>query len=228
MKYLTSLGLITFGLVAFLGLPLVGWGLGDIQGFLSHPVRLAFAAVIVLQSVFFGYRASFLREARSRRGEETKLVHRQRMALMLIRLLALGFVILSPFSDRHKLAVMSDIAAIRYLGLILYVVAIAWTYWATTTLGKQFSFEVTIQKNHRLITTGPYRYVRHPRYLGVLLVTLGFALVFRSWIGLLILLPLISVLIWRMVDEEALLYQEFGEAWKTYRERSWRLIPFIY
>ena len=108
------------------------------------------------------------------------------------------------------------------LGYLLLV------FWSGVALGKQYSPEVTIQKDHELITSGPYRVVRHPRYLGVLLLALGAALVFRSWIGLLGYILLLGILLSRIRDEEALLRQEFGPAWEAYRSRSWRMIPYLY
>jgi protein-S-isoprenylcysteine O-methyltransferase Ste14 len=101
-------------------------------------------------------------------------------------------------------------------------------HWAEATLDKQFSVEVTIQEGHRLVTDGPYRYLRHPRYLGIILFTTGISLVFRSWLTLIFIAVLTLVLIWRIHDEEALLHQEFGPDWEAYSQRSWRLIPFVH
>jgi len=78
------------------------------------------------------------------------------------------------------------------------------------------------------VTEGVYSVIRHPSYLGFLLAILGWMLVFRSGLGLLLLLPLIWVLIKRMDAEEALLASAFGEEYAAYRKRTWRLIPSIY
>jgi protein-S-isoprenylcysteine O-methyltransferase Ste14 len=91
-----------------------------------------------------------------------------------------------------------------------------------------YSPEVTVQEDHQLVTSGPYRIIRHPRYLGVLLVALGLSLLFRAWIGLGLGLLVLAVLLGRIRDEEALMRQEFGEAWEGYCQRSWRLVPYVY
>ncbi len=78
------------------------------------------------------------------------------------------------------------------------------------------------------MTEGVYRYLRHPRYLGIVVFTLGFALVFRSGVGLALVPAETFVLLWRIGDEEALLRSEFGPAWDAYAERSWRLVPFVF
>jgi protein-S-isoprenylcysteine O-methyltransferase Ste14 len=87
---------------------------------------------------------------------------------------------------------------------------------------------VTIQEDHKLITTGPYSYIRHPRYLGIILLLSGMSLVFRSWMAFIFALASVLVLIWRIRDEENLMHQEFTDTWEQYTKRSWRLIPYIY
>ena len=91
-----------------------------------------------------------------------------------------------------------------------------------------YSPEVTIQQNHQLITHGPYRHIRHPRYLGVLLLTLGLPLTFRSWVGVLMCPAVVAVILLRIRDEETLMQREFGQEWEAYCERSWLLIPWVY
>ena len=81
---------------------------------------------------------------------------------------------------------------------------------------------------HRLITGGLYRFIRHPRYLGLLVMLLGFALVFNTWVGAAADLALLAALLWRISDEEKLLQREFGPAWEAYARRTPRLIPGIW
>lgn len=95
-------------------------------------------------------------------------------------------------------------------------------------LGRQYLAEVTIQEGHKLITAGPYRLIRHPRYLGILFITLGASLVFRTWAGLALFTLVLALLLWRIKDEEALMAREFGDAWRAYCRRAWRLVPYIY
>jgi protein-S-isoprenylcysteine O-methyltransferase Ste14 len=78
------------------------------------------------------------------------------------------------------------------------------------------------------VTGGLYRVIRHPSYLGLLLGTFGWGLVFRSGIGVLVALLLLPPLVARMNAEEALLESEFGAQYADYRRRTWRLLPFLY
>jgi len=95
-------------------------------------------------------------------------------------------------------------------------------------LGRRFSGLVAIQPDHRLVTSGVYTLIRHPSYLGLLVNSLGWALAFRSGVGVLLtaltLLPLLA----RMRAEEALLRSEFGVEYDAYRARTSRLIPGVY
>ena len=100
--------------------------------------------------------------------------------------------------------------------------------WAQVRLGRQFSVQVTLQEDHALITDGPYRFLRHPRYLGIILFSTGISMIFRSAAGLGLVVLITAVLIWRIVDEETLLHRQFGEAWEVYRRRTRRLVPWIY
>jgi protein-S-isoprenylcysteine O-methyltransferase Ste14 len=118
--------------------------------------------------------------------------------------------------------------AVRYFGLAVFVVGIFLRIGPVFVLGRRFSGLVAIQEGHELETGGLYRVIRHPSYLGLLLGVFGWALVFRSGIGVLVSLMLIPPLVARMNSDEALLASEFGERYVDYRRRTWRLLPFLY
>jgi protein-S-isoprenylcysteine O-methyltransferase Ste14 len=99
---------------------------------------------------------------------------------------------------------------------------------AVFTLGRRFTGLVAIQEGHRLQTGGLYRHIRHPSYSGLLLYVAGYVLVFRCWLGLLLVAAILAVLRARMNAEEALLASEFGEEYVSYRRRTWRLVPWVY
>ena len=96
-------------------------------------------------------------------------------------------------------------------------------------LGHRFSGLVAIQPGHRLVTTGLYGAIRHPSYLGLLVNSLGWALAFRSGVGVLLaalLIPL-PLLAW-IRAEERLLRSHFGDEYDVYYRRTSRLIPGLY
>ena len=93
----------------------------------------------------------------------------------------------------------------------------------------QFSGHVQIQEEHRLVTHGPYHFIRHPGYLGYLLLTLGIAAGYASLIALAaIVLLLVPGLRYRMSVEESLLLAEFGDEYRAYAKRTLRWIPGVW
>lgn len=216
---------LAIGIVIFAGLPLVGWGVPDARDFINNPVRLGYIVLVVLLQIFVVIRFPGVGRNRSK-GK--KIVHRQRLAVILMQAASLAIVIIAPYCDRRDIAVLGEAEIVRYFGLVVFALGFLATSWAEAFLGKQFSLEVTIQEDHRLVTDGPYRYLRHPRYLGIILFNIGFSFVFRSRLALIIIAAMSLVLLWRIHDEEALMHREFGADWEAYSQRSWRLIPFVY
>ena len=227
-KTLTALGLIALTLALYAGLFLLGWGLGDLGGFFSEPARAAYIAFIVLMALVTPYISSLIPEGIGDKGREERHKTRQDVAWNVARPFLVILILAMPFCDRRDILTMPDISSLRWTGLGLVVAGFVLITWTTVELGRQYSVYITLQQNHKLITSGPYRYIRHPRYLGVMLVALGLALLFRSWIALAALPFLLALLIFRLTDEEKLLREEFGGHWDKYVQRSWRLVPFIY
>ncbi len=220
-----SLMVFVTGIILFIGMPLLGWGLDDLQGFSESPARLGYAAVVVVLQIIVAIQ--FPNTGRYS-GDGKKLVQRQRVVVALLQLLSIAIIVAAPFTDRRAIASLGEIDIMRYVGLVLFGLGFVGVNWAEATLGKQFSVQVTIQEDHKLITAGPYRLIRHPRYMGIILFSLGIALTFSSGVGMLLVALLLLVLLWRIYDEEALLRQTFGAEWDAYAKKSWHLIPYIY
>jgi protein-S-isoprenylcysteine O-methyltransferase Ste14 len=124
--------------------------------------------------------------------------------------------------------VLSGFEVVPYFGLAFFALGFLGMHWAEAVLDRQFSVYVTLQEDHRLVTGGPYRYLRHPRYLGIIVFPTGISLVFRSWLALILVGALTLALIWRIRDEEALMQRTFGGEWEAYARSSWRLNPLVY
>ncbi len=116
-----------------------------------------------------------------------------------------------------------------FAGVFLFVAGLLLRWWAIITLGRFFTVDVTIEKDHELVERGPFRLVRHPSYTGVLLAFVGFALSLRNWAALLIiLLPIFAAFIRRMNVEEDALSRALGSRYADYMRRTKRLVPFVY
>lgn len=211
------------GLAIFVGLPLVAWGPGDVRGFLADPVRQAFLLVATATTLVA---AAIVPPAGTARGDEAKRVRRQHVAVVLLQILSLAIFVAAPWDDRRGVAPLP--ASLRALGLALFCAGHAMMIWSQAVLGRQFSTEVTIQPGHRLITAGPYRWLRHPRYLGIAAFMVGAALLFRSGVGLALAAAVVAVLLWRIPDEERLMRSEFGAEWDAYAGRTWRVLPYVF
>ncbi|MBL8080801.1 MAG: isoprenylcysteine carboxylmethyltransferase family protein [Anaerolineales bacterium] len=213
------------GLIIFLGLPLVGWGIGQLPKFFDSPARLTYALIILFLQIFG---LVYNPQAGRSKGEEKSGVKKSRVDLVLIQIFSLAIVFLAPFSDGHSIGVFPFNETLRFLGFLLLIPGFILMQLAEKYLDRQFSIEVTVQKNHKLIQHGPYTYIRHPRYLGILAFFGGISIVFRSYLALFLVVALAIVLIWRVYAEEALMQREFGTEWEAYRKKSWRIVPFVF
>jgi protein-S-isoprenylcysteine O-methyltransferase Ste14 len=115
---------------------------------------------------------------------------------------------------------------IQLLGLLILLVGLAIREWAIILLGRFFSRTVEIQKGHRLISNGPYRWIRHPAYTGMILLETGIILGLGTWVGALFMLLILLVpMSYRMRVEERALLETFGKEYRTYVSHTWRLFP---
>lgn len=88
--------------------------------------------------------------------------------------------------------------------------------------------QLQIVKEHKLVKDGLYKHIRHPLYLGEILRNLGFAVIFSSVYGTLIILMASIFLVFRIEIEEKMLIRVFGEEYRKYKRNTKRLIPYIY
>lgn len=115
------------------------------------------------------------------------------------------------------------------VGICLMLMGVALRWYSAAVLGKYFTFDVTIQGGQTLIEAGPYRYVRHPSYSGALLSLLGFGLALGNWAGLAAALTCLGFAYsYRIPIEERALTSAFGDVYKQYMNRTWRLVPFLF
>ncbi len=134
---------------------------------------------------------------------------------------------LPAYMDRTDIWTL-DGDAIRWIGVLLYAAGGALRIWPVFVLGSRFSGLVAIQEDHTLVTTGIYGVIRHPSYLGLLVMALGWALAFRSGAGVLLTALLLVPVLARIDAEEKLLQSHFGAEYERYRAGTSRLIPGLY
>ena len=212
------LTLVIVGTAAYLGLAILGWG--GFAAFFSHPALIALVIVLFALSgvaLFAGGNLSpGVREDRA-----------NRWVIVAFALVGLLDAYLPAYTDRKEFWTI-DGDTIRWLGVALFAAGGALRIWPVFVLGRRFSGLVAIQPGHTLVTSGAYGLIRHPSYLGLLVNSLGWALTFRSAIGVLLTALIIPPLLARIRAEERLLRTQFGDEYDAYSARTARLIPGIY
>jgi protein-S-isoprenylcysteine O-methyltransferase Ste14 len=201
---------------------LVIWGWGDWTTFFSNPAR---TGVIIL--AFAGAIAYAFSES-SGLGRGQREDPSSRWIFIPLIFIAIAFAWLPPHLDRlNRWTIDGD--TVSYIGLIITAIGGFVRVATVFELGDRFSMFVALQPNHRLKTNGFYRFVRHPSYLGMLLAMAGWALVFRSIVGLLLTAAMCVPIAARIHAEEDFLVREFGKQYRAYQGHTrWRLLPFIY
>ena len=116
-----------------------------------------------------------------------------------------------------------------FLGLLLFLSGFVLRWISVVNLKEQFTVRVAISDNHKLITNGIFKYLRHPSYAGMILYYLGLGLLMHNFLSLIILLvfSLVPIVI-RINHEETVLTGHFGNEYIEYKSSSWKLIPYLY
>lgn len=204
--------------LVYLGLAVLG--IGGFAAFFSHPQLTVIAvATLALAAV------ALFTEANLSAGERENRDNRWVLAAFA----ASGFLLayLPALTDRLDVWTFGG-DTVRWIGVVQYIAGGVLRIWPVFVLGKRFSGLVAIQPGHALVTDGIYRRIRNPSYLGLLVNAAGWALAFRSGVGLLLVALTMIPLVARIRSEEALLRAQFGAEYDAYCAHTWRLIPGVY
>lgn len=188
----------------------------------SRPFAVFLWLVINLASFGFEFK-----QWRQRRAEATK-TDRGSFALLMAGA-AVGLVLLVSAPTLAPAAAIRPTGAAFAVGMALFLAGFGMRRWSEVTLGRYFTFMVMTSAEQPVITSGPYRFVRHPGYTGVLLILLGSGLVTGNWIGLagwtlLVMAPLL----YRIHVEESALLAAVGDRYRAYASVHKRLIPLVW
>jgi protein-S-isoprenylcysteine O-methyltransferase Ste14 len=147
-----------------------------------------------------------------------------RWPLALAWILAFGPPWLPSFLFTH---LWESTAATRSAGAALVVAGLAFSIWARQHLGRNWSGIVTIKSDHNLIRTGPYRYVRHPIYTGLVVALIGTALSQADWRGPIMIVAAVYSFVVKIRVEERVMSETFPE-YTEYRRQTAALFPPFY
>ncbi|MBN3836554.1 isoprenylcysteine carboxylmethyltransferase family protein [Burkholderia sp. Ac-20344] len=204
--------------LVYLGLAVLGSG--GFAAFFSHPQL----TVVVVATLAMAVAAMFT-EGNLSSGERENRDNRWVLAAFAVSGFLLAY--LPALTDRLEVWTFGG-DAVRWTGVVLYIAGGVLRIWPVFVLGKRFSGLVAIQPGHTLVTDGIYRRIRNPSYLGLIVNSVGWALAFRSGVGVLLVVLTMVPLVARIRSEEALLRAQFGAEYDAYCARTWRLLPGVY
>ena len=116
---------------------------------------------------------------------------------------------------------------LRWTGGFLMLLCIPLVYWVFSSLGKNVTQTVAIRKDHSLVRSGPYRWVRHPLYSVGLLLFLSFSLLSANWFTALVIVATFKILSLRTHLEEGRLVEKFGDDYRQYMQSTGRYLPSV-
>jgi protein-S-isoprenylcysteine O-methyltransferase Ste14 len=158
---------------------------------------------------------------------ETTAEKKSFFKILAIILVSHLLTIILTFLGWFRLTTTSQVFEV--IALIIYAIGLSLRYISIFYLGKYFTRDVHVDKTHELISNGPYKFLRHPLYLGLLLLTISVPIFFAN--GFMIVVSTI-MMFWilnrRMSIEESLMEEKLGSTYLHWKLSRYRFIPFIY
>jgi protein-S-isoprenylcysteine O-methyltransferase Ste14 len=194
---------------------------------MSHetPFRIAAACVIVGAAMTSGYRrfqAAKSGERLSRKDEGKPLFLAIRLGALPMLISAILYLI-NPRLMQWSSVPLSD--SVRWSGAFLGAATIAFLFWTLRSLGTNLSDTVVTRQNHTLVTHGPYRWIRHPFYDCLLLLSVSLGLIAANWFITASGVYVFTMLAVRMPIEERKLVERFGDSYRDYMQTTGRVLP---
>jgi len=215
---ISSIAIIIFGII------LSSWGIDDISGLLAHPARVALLSLLIAQFIVMFFFISPKWMFHSGILSNTCQVKENCLIGYLGIMAVILFLIISPFSDRKAWMLLAGGDFFRYLGVMLFILGNILIFWKAIHISKKVLEFGNLAKN-QLITDGPFKYIRHPYYVGLIMICISIPLVFVSSLGLLLALFASTALLEQIAREERILMRHYKEEWLDYIKKTKRLIP---
>lgn len=215
---LSLIGLVVFGLLLFLP----AWTFNYWQAWVFIAV---FTISTTIPSIYLLLKNPVVLERRMHAGPAAETRTMQKIIISGAFLLLPAMMVLSAFDHRFGWSPVP--AAVSVIGDALVAIGLGIT-WLVVTQNSYAASNITVEAGQKVISTGLYGFVRHPMYVGVLIMMAGIPLALDSWWGLVILIPGVIGLIFRILDEEKMLKQEL-EGYSEYTHKvHYRLVPYVW
>ena len=120
-------------------------------------------------------------------------------------------------------------SVVFWIGIIIIVLGLFLRYWSINILGKYFRTTVEVEESQKIVEKGPYKFIRHPSYSGIILFCIGYGLAVQNWLSLIIAISLPTIaLLYRIKIEEEALVKGIGNDYEAYQKKTKKLIPGIW
>jgi protein-S-isoprenylcysteine O-methyltransferase Ste14 len=189
---------------------------------LFQAVLLAGYILWALMEVILGIRQIVLQRAGAKLQDQgSRVIVAVTVGVGIVLCLRLPSVVLAT-------TIMSASVAVFWGGIALVYAGLAFRLYAITVLGRYFTPSVAVVADQHVVEDGPYKFIRHPAYTGLLIMFLGFGLSSTNWLSLLALMGCALIgLSYRIYVEENVLQEHLGQPYREYMQRTKRLIPFV-
>jgi len=183
--------------------------------------------IIIAVSYFYGFFEVFM-NLRQRSKSKVTTSRDKGSLWWLYGLITLGYA-LSFSIGATRIGRIYDWNTFFIVGMALFVFGFIIRVHSLLTLKQYFTYSVAKVENHKIIETGLYKFIRHPGYLGQLLIFIGISTSISNWLSILaMMVPITLGYLYRINVEERFMLEQLGEDYSNYQERTKRLIPMIY
>jgi protein-S-isoprenylcysteine O-methyltransferase Ste14 len=183
--------------------------------------------IIIGFSYLYGFLEVFMHLRQ--RGRSTLTTSGDKRSLWLLYILITVGYALSFSIGATRIGRMNHWDVFFAVGVVLALAGLTIRVRSMLTLKQYFTYSVAQIENHKLVETGLYKIIRHPGYLGQLMIFAGIAIALSNWLAvLLMMIPVTIGYIYRIRVEEGFMIEQMGESYLNYQRRTKRIIPMIY
>lgn len=195
------------------------------EAFDAHPADLAvwivtFWLCIVPEIVLSAVLRSGRTARKSDKGSKAIVIAAANLAMII------GFGVAIAFPG---FSIYPNWRAFFDAGIVVWLSGTLFRFYSMRTLGRFFTYDVAVSSGQHVVERGPYRWIRHPSYLGSLIANIGIGMTLTNWLAM--FLPVLCLGIayaYRITIEERALLEGLGTPYREYMRRTWRLVPFVF